>query len=422
MIRIENLLSREIGLSAASIGNTAIEIAVKTRMRQTGCDDFERYASGLQFSADELRSLIEQIVVSETWFFRDAAVFRTLLEHVNRTRSQGRATRVLRVLSIPCATGEEAYSISMTLLDGGLSPDQFRIQAFDVSENAIQAARRGIYGKNSFRGEPLGDRVRFFEVLSSGDLQVADAARASVTVAQGNLLDGALLPNHSQVDVIFCRNVLIYLDRNARTRALDNLLRWLAADGILFAGHAEALDRMDPRIRRLDSVSNFAYARRSEAQQPEPSSTGAVVTRPVKAAPELRRPPAALRTKLRPGPATAQGSAPERPAEAAPVSEALAQVARLADRGDLAAAARECEGIIARSGASDEAYCLLGVVRKASGDAEAALACFTKALYLNRQHYESLVLVALIHEQRGDHASASNFRRRAERLRQGVEK
>ena len=134
MNRIEHLLSREIGLCAASIGSTAIEIAVKTRMHDTGCSDFERYAANVQHSPKELRALIEHIVVSETWFFRDSDVFSTLATYANGAGRKPRAGRALRVLSVPCATGEEAYSVAITLLEVGLRESRFTDAAAAVAE------------------------------------------------------------------------------------------------------------------------------------------------------------------------------------------------------------------------------------------------------------------------------------------------
>ncbi len=423
MIRIESALSREIGLCAASIGRTALDIAVKTHMQDLGYTDFERYVSRVLQSSDELRSLVELVVVSETWFFRDPDVFKTLLDHVHGVWHKAGTGRPLRVLTIPCATGEEAYSIAMTLLDGGLSTEKYRIQAFDVSQHAVDAARRGIYGKNSFRGEPLGFRGRHFEELSSGELRVGEAARASVSVEKGNLLDRALQSSQSQFDVIFCRNVLIYLDRSARERAFDNLANWLASDGILFTGHAEAVDRMDQRFCRLETSSHFAYARRPIAPPIALAAASAAAPRRAGAASAPRRAAVAKRQGGTVGSHASPGhAAAVRDSTSVPVADGLAEVARLADRGDLTAAQRACERILATSGATAETYCLLGVVRNASGDADAALDCFTKALYLNQRHYESLVHMALLLEQRGDQASAANFRRRADRLGKGTEK
>lgn len=423
MIRIEQALSREIGLCAASIGGTAIAIAVKAHMHELRCTDFERYVSRVQHSTEELRALVELIVVSETWFFRDMDVFRTLLDHVHGAWLKSRTARALRVLSIPCATGEEPYSIAITLLDGGMTPDSFRIWAFDVSHQAVSAARLGLYGKNSFRGEPLGLRRRHFEDAGNGELRVGEAARACVTIDQGNLLEGKLKADQSQFDIIFCRNVLIYLDRNARVKACDNLSNWLAKDGILFTGHAEALDGMDPRFRRLEGGSHFAFARRLDPPalvapvlvSPNPRLRKLTQARPVSLA--AKRPSGSVVPQLASDRAKARDDS-----SAVDAGDTLVAVGRLADRGDLTAARRACERILVNSGASAEAYCLLGVVRKASGDADAALECFTKALYLDQGHYESLVHMALLLEQRGDRTSAANFRRRADRVGNGARK
>lgn len=410
MIRIEDLLSREIGLCAASIGSTAIELTVKTRMRDSGCASLQEYVTRVQHDPEELRRLIELIVVSETWFFRDEEAFRTLLSHARGRLTRGHTGRALRVLTVPCATGEEAYSIAITLLEGGLTPASYSIQAFDLSEPAVATARRGVYGKNSFRGAELGRKRAYFEA-SGSDLRVADQARLSIGFTQGNLLDPELVPSHSQFDVIFCRNVLIYLDRAARSRALDNIFTWLAKDGIVLAGHAEALDNMDPRFQRIAPANPFAYIRRAAVakEPPEPRTRAASAGQRALPAPTPKR--AAL--QLRPMPPSLEARVPA----IKPSEDALAPIAALADRGDLAAAALACERLIANSGPSADAYSLLGVIRQASGDGEAALACFTKALYLNQRHYEALVHLALIHEQRGQQAQASNFRRRAQRIR-----
>src|SRR5207249_680440 len=103
--------------------------------------------------------------------------------------------------TIPCATGEEAYSIAITLLEGGLTHAQYSIQAFDLSEQAVASARRGVYGKNSFRGAELASKKRYFEARGS-ELEVGELARASLNIAQGNLLDPGLVPRHAQFDVI----------------------------------------------------------------------------------------------------------------------------------------------------------------------------------------------------------------------------
>jgi chemotaxis protein methyltransferase WspC len=231
-----------------------------------------------------------------------------------------------------------------------------------------------------------------------------------VSFAQGNILD--VLPpwGRATFDVILCRNLLIYLDKNARSRAMDNLLRWLAPDGILFAGHAEALDGMDPRLRRLEGGTHFAYVRRAA----RPSAPSMPLSEPT---PQIRSGRGVEAPRRRPSLEASRElpkSLTPKPA-ASPAVTSLEQATELANRGDLAAAASACERHLAEAGADARAYHLLGIIRQASSDAERALECFNKALYVNPAHYESMVHLALLYEQKGEHAQAQNLRRRAER-------
>jgi hypothetical protein len=170
---------------------------------------------------------------------------------------------MLRVLSLPCATGEEAYSVSIALLDAGLRGARFTVRGVDVSERALGHARRAEYGKNSFRGNDGLLQRGYFEA-ASGSFRVVDAVREPVSFAKGNVLDAGLCSPRS-CDVVLCRNLLIYLDPAARARALDNLWSWLVDDGLLFAGHAEAVEQMDARFQRL-AESNKAVSERTRRE------------------------------------------------------------------------------------------------------------------------------------------------------------
>jgi len=407
--RVEALLNREIGLCAGSIGRSAIECGMRGRMLASGCDSVDEYVQRLEQSLDERRALVEDIVVSETWFFRDEDVFRVLTEYSGRAWRRSRSEGSLRVLSIPCATGEEAYSASITLLEAGLTQDRYCVEALDVSERALKIARLGIFGKNSFRGASSPERERYFRVVSAGKSVIEDA-RTSVRFAQGNVLDPFTAPAAS-FNVIFCRNLLIYLDRAARSRALDNIYNWLVPDGLLFAGHAEALETMEPRFQRGNDAGHFGYVKRQTARATTelPGLAKPLAPQPLKkskGAPEARKP-------------TTTPARERQFAGAAPTS--LTAARELADRGDLASAAATCERYVQESGADAEAFCLLGIVRTALGETERALECFNKAVYLDPKHHTALIHLALAHERRGETAAAQNFRRRAEHaLRKGA--
>ena len=438
--RIEQLLKQQIGLHAESIGASGVQVAVRTRMSACGARTQQAYLELLSSRPEELVLLIDEVVVRETWFFREPAAFTLLCERFSGERALGRA---LHVLSVPCATGEEPYSIAMSLLRAGLPPSEIEVHGVDVSPRSLELAERGIYTANSFRS-PVAGYDHCFERNSKG-MSVIAVVRERVSFQQGNLLDPQLCGG-MRFDAIFCRNLLIYFDREARRTALANLGRLLREDGLLFAGHSEALQFSEAGFRGVGDAGCFAFERpRPERARPLlGSQLGAAAARaaqprssarPVRAqagqlsrtAPLLPRsqlkvaqPGAARRGSLKP-PARRSKRAPSlrpdargRAGHAAGLDEARA----LADRGELAAALALCESLLAGNGPSAAAFCLLGVIKQASGDPQGARASFDKAVYMDASHYEALSHIALLSEHSGDAKAASYWRRRAERARE----
>src|SRR5687767_8553318 len=223
---IESLLAEHIGLDAESVGHELIARAVHDRQKSSGALGPDAYLALLASSRAELQALVEAVVVSETWFFRDAAAFATLAREATGPWLAANASPTLRVLSLPCATGEEPYSIALALLDAGFPPGRLEIDGADVSEQALVRARRGVYGNNAFRGNDVSFRERHFEPVPLGH-RLRDDVRAVVSFRAANLLDADVMLGMGQYAAIFCRNVLIYLDRAAQRRALGVLARLL---------------------------------------------------------------------------------------------------------------------------------------------------------------------------------------------------
>jgi len=155
------LLRETLGLDVASVGASLIERAVKRRVNANGLRDIAQYADLLQRSEPELQSLYEAVVIPETFFFRYPESFAALRQIVGERFFFGRPR--MRALSVPCSTGEEPYSIAMTLLDAGLSLDNFQIDAIDIGTHLLDIARLGLFGNNSFRGSELQYRNEYFQ-------------------------------------------------------------------------------------------------------------------------------------------------------------------------------------------------------------------------------------------------------------------
>ncbi|EFV86556.1 chemotaxis protein methyltransferase, partial [Achromobacter xylosoxidans C54] len=220
------VLKRKMGLDSGSIGAAAVERAVRHRMQSVGSDDEHDYLMRLQTSPAEMQQLIEAVIVPETWFFRypeSQAAMAALARE--RLFAPGAETRQLRVLSVPCSSGEEPYSIAMALLDAGVPAERFQVDAVDISERMVAFARRACYGRNSFRGESLSYRDRYFTETADGH-QLTEHVTARVRLLAGNLFDPALLPNAAPYDFVFCRNLLIYFDAPTQERAVTVLRRF----------------------------------------------------------------------------------------------------------------------------------------------------------------------------------------------------
>src|SRR5581483_5958122 len=174
-----------MGLDAATIGSSMIERAVRARMRSHELAKPADYLKLLQTSSAEWEALVESVVIAETWFFRDRNSFQAMVQLVISGWLPSHPTGKLRLLSLPCSSGEEPYSMAMTLMDAGLPARRFQIDAVDISARALACAQRAVYGKNSFRGQDLDFRARFFQPVAEGHA-LNPTVRTPVKFQQGN--------------------------------------------------------------------------------------------------------------------------------------------------------------------------------------------------------------------------------------------
>jgi chemotaxis protein methyltransferase WspC len=142
--RFFDFLKETIGLDVTSVGPAIIERAVRQRSIVAQAVSADEYWLTLQGSRDEQQALIEAVIVPETWFFRYPESFVTLAKLASKRLSEINNLRALRILSLPCSTGEEPYSIAMALLDAGLKPHQFKVDGLDVSPLSVEKSPAGV--------------------------------------------------------------------------------------------------------------------------------------------------------------------------------------------------------------------------------------------------------------------------------------
>ncbi|WP_193452999.1 CheR family methyltransferase [Pseudomonas nitroreducens] len=401
--RFARLLKERIGLDAESVGDAVIERAVRQRCNKVSGGNGEHYWMLLQGSTEEVQALIEAVIVPETWFFRYPESFGALADLASRRVLELAGSRPLRVLSLPCSTGEEPYSIVMALLDAGLAPSAFQVDALDVSRAVLERAEEGRYGRNSFRGSSLEFRDRHFSA-DGNDYQLAEAVRRKVRFRVGNLLAQGLLAGEAPYDYVFCRNLLIYFDRPTQEQVVEVLCRLTRPDGVLFIGPAEASLMSRIGLRPLGVPQSFAFP--LESVEPAPRVAPLNWTAPAPIPRPAPPKPAPVRPRL--------AAKPEQPVTV-PADNALVDIARLANAGQAAEARQRCEAWLAENGPDAEAFYWLGLLADAQGQGNEAQAFYRKALYLKPDHQESLQHLAALLAAQGDTAGARRLQERAAR-------
>jgi chemotaxis protein methyltransferase CheR len=215
---------------------------LQTRLAKRGFETYGRYVRFLREDPrreeewDDLASVLSN---NETYFFRERAQLRALAGTI-LDEFLARGPRV-RLWSAACSSGEEPYSLAMTLLESGkVSETQLAIRATDISPRVLELAGRGFYRALSFRATEPALIARWFQPQGDG-FAIGERVKRLVNFGRLNLLDDARVAQEGPFDAIFCRNVLIYFDKPTQKRVVESFAKALRPGGYLFLGHAESL-------------------------------------------------------------------------------------------------------------------------------------------------------------------------------------
>jgi chemotaxis protein methyltransferase CheR len=265
--RFASAIVARLGFRVDQHNEDRVDEILRACLRRTGCTSVDEYAARFgerAFAARELREIAAELTVPETYFFRHPEHFDALREvvvpHVTTMRQ---TSRQLTVLSAGCATGEEAYSIAAVLADAPrLHGWSVRVLAIDLNETLLERARRGSYSRWSLRGVSDADRARHF--TREGNRYVLDARlRSGVAFESRNLLDDdPAFWRPDGFDVVFCRNVMLYLSGDATRALVERLAASLVPGGFLFLGPSETLRGVSQAFHLRHTHGAFYYQRR----------------------------------------------------------------------------------------------------------------------------------------------------------------
>lgn len=396
------LLEQETGLNVDSIGLLSIARAISSCMKNSNINDIHDFTVKINTDKSILLALIEEIKVPETWFFRDVECFNFIKNHLKDNAFKYNSSNKLRILSAPCSTGEEPYSAAMLALESGLNSDSLYITACDISNESVEYAKSGKYRNTSFRNDYHGFKEKFF-IEESGIYNINNNIRNIPSFVVENITKSTFLRNESKYDFIFCKNLLIYLSDDARTRVLNNIKYLLKDDGVLLVG----LSEINYFTRNgFDQIKhNMAFACKLSGERHSYFTE-------IKSVKTKKLLPTFKQEKRKVESPRDSGFMVTVPVQS---SEHIENVKAMADKGDFASAEKLCSSIIYNESLNSEALYYMGLIQNALKNSHKAAEYFKKVLYLQPDHYESLIHISLYYESLGESDRALLYRERAER-------
>lgn len=392
-------VAERLGLASELLATPGLDRWIEDRATVLEIDS-ATYVDRLMQDESERRRFASQIAVPESWLGRYPASMDVVRDLAARVAGGG---GVLRVISLGCAAGQELFSVLLSAREAGLPDRRMRLHGVDRNSDAIAQARAGLLPSLAVRAD-LPEAWRAYFTRMPEGWQVADDLQAAVSFHEADLLHDEMPIEAGGADLVLCRNVLIYLDPDARRRLVQRAATLLAPGGLLLTGHADPPSDLREAFRPLDHAGAFAW-RGVTAEDVMPAAPSPPRRRISRAAPMV--------PDTSDQPVTSQPASIDR--------TVLAEIRRLADAGELGVARLRAESLAAERTPDAALESLLGEIASAEGRLDEARGHWRRALYLDADHADALVHLTLLSESQGDSDAAAGYRRRLERLETDTE-
>ena len=261
---LTDLLRRHCGLHFGVDSRYVFEKRVLRRVRELELTSFAAYHLLLRTGSgrdQELARLIDELTINETYFFRERAQLGALVSELLPELRAQRGGRPVGIWSAGCSSGEEPYSVVILAREAGFVPGvDFRVYASDISHRMLRRAREGVYRETSFRDTEPALRERYFEAAETG-LRISDEVKRHVDFIHLNLFDASKLALLGALDVILCRNVIIYFDAADKRGAIETFHDRLRPGGYLLLGHSESLINLSSSFELRHLRRDLVYRR-----------------------------------------------------------------------------------------------------------------------------------------------------------------
>lgn len=411
--QLTEFVARKLGLNFPPERWRDLERALEPVAAEMGFAGVESYAQWLvraPLSQAELDALAARLTVGETYFFREPRAFDVLREHVvpELIEKRGRGPGRLRVWSAGCCTGEEAYSLAMFFrrFCPALHDWKISILGTDINPHFLRKAREGVYRNWSFRGAPAWLQSEYFIRRAADEFELRPEIRRLVDFEQLNLAEDSYPALHNRtngLDLIFCRNVLMYFSPDQAQRAIDGFSRALVNGGHLVVGVCEVSTRLCPQLRPRAFPEITIYqkpepAGRVRSVAPAASDAGGVIAASL---PELAAAPREESAGLPLSPAAVDGT------------ELLAEAAEHFRLGDYGSSVDALQKLLARGPLDVDAAMLLARAEANQGHLAEALRWIERALVVDKLRPALHFLQASVLQEQNEWALAAEALERA---------
>lgn len=260
---IRDFINRQCGLYFEISSKYLLEKRLSRRIHEHQLSSFREYHYFLLYDkdkAEELNRIVDILTTNETYFLREEYQLRAFRDEILPEIVEKKKDKTIRIWSAGCSTGEEPYTIAMLLIESGrIGGWKVEVVGSDISQRVLQVARRGAYTASSFRVMPESYKERFFYNGDDGRLYVNDEVKEKVTFGKLNLLDSKKINLIPDMDIIFCRNVIIYFDIETKKIVIENFYRKLCDGGYLLLGHSESLMNISTLFKLKHLKNDMVY-------------------------------------------------------------------------------------------------------------------------------------------------------------------
>jgi chemotaxis protein methyltransferase CheR len=254
---------KRTGMWFSDTSKYLLQKRLSPRARELNFDSFQKYFYFLQYdprAEAEFDQIYDLVTTNETYFFREPAQLAAFADEIVPEILERKAVKKIRIWSAGCSSGEEPYSIAMLLSEAGhYDHAVFEIFASDINQTVLAKARRGLYRESAFRATDATLRDKYFTRNDDGSWHIHDDIRNRVSFGRLNLYDEARVSLLGHLDVIFCRNVIIYFDDVSKKVVVSNFYHRLIDSGYLLLGHSESLISLSTQFKLRHLKNDMVY-------------------------------------------------------------------------------------------------------------------------------------------------------------------